>query len=116
MERPAICFSASQPPCPGIVVEQWEKTGSKFSTFYYPVVEFKTANGEKVKFTGSAGNAGGPQLPTGSRVEVLYDPANPSQAWIMSFVQYWLGPAGVTAMGLMGMLGSIYAFLKTGPE
>jgi len=98
----------------GTVVEQREKKGTKFTTYYYPVVEFRTENGEKVQFVGGAGNSGGPQIPTGSTVDVIYDPTDPSEAPIKSFVQYWLGPAGLAAMGLMIMTMGIFFFLKAG--
>ncbi len=98
----------------GTVVDQHKKTGSNFSTFYYPVVEFRTESNEKVRFTGGAGNSGGPQIATGSTVDVVYDPADPSQARINSFVQYWLGPAGMAAMGLMVMAMGFFFFLKGG--
>ena len=98
----------------GTVVEQREKTGSKFTTYYYPVVEFKTESGEKVQFVGGAGSSGGPMIPTGSTVDVVYDPAAPSQAQIQSFVQYWLGPVGLAAMGLVIMAMGFFFFLKAG--
>jgi hypothetical protein len=107
-------FSQRSLHAQGTVVEQREKKGVKFSTFYYPVVEFRTESGEKVKFLGGAGNSGGPQIPTGSTVDVMCDLADPSQAQIKSFVQYWLGPAGMTAMGLMIMTMGIFFFLKAG--
>jgi hypothetical protein len=98
----------------GTVVEQREKTGSKFTTYYYPVVEFRTENGEKVQFVGGAGSSGGPLIQTGSTVEVVYDPADPSQARIKSFTQYWLGPVGIAAMGLALALTGIFFFWRAG--
>lgn len=103
-------FSQRSQHAQDTIVEQREKKGAKFSIFYYPVVEFRAKSGEKVKFLGGAGNSGGPQIPTGSTVDVMYDPADPSQAQIKSFVQYWLGPVGMTAMGLMVMLTGIFSF------
>jgi hypothetical protein len=100
----------------GTVVEQLVKDSAEQSTFYYPIVEFKTQGGETVRFRGGAGNAGGPQIQTGTTVDILYDPSKPSEAQINSFVQYWLGPLGVTVMGLFIIGMGLFFFLKGAGE
>ncbi|NTV47862.1 MAG: DUF3592 domain-containing protein [Chlorobiales bacterium] len=100
----------------GMVVEQFVQDSAEQSKFYYPVVEFRTESGETVQFRGGAGNAGGPQIQTGTTVDVLYDPSKPSQAQINSFVQYWLGPLGITVMGLVIMAMGVFFYLNGGGE
>lgn len=77
-------------------------------TDYYPVVEFVTEAGETVRFTGSTGGGGKPIIETGTEVNVIYDPAAPSSAQIVSFMQFWLGPL-VAAVG-----GLIFLIMGTG--
>lgn len=97
----------------GTVVDQLVEDSVEHSKFFYPVVEFRTDGGETVRFRGGAGNAGGPLIQTGTTVVVLYDPSNPSEAQINSFVQYWLGPIGLTVWGAVIIgLGIYFRFFK----
>ena len=81
---------------------------------YYPVAEFLTETGEKVRFTGSSGGKGKPIIETGTEVEVLYDPANRTNAQISDFSQFWLGPLVVTVCGLIFLLMGVGGFFLMG--
>ncbi len=80
---------------------------------YNPIVEFTDANGENFRFVGSTGGGGRPVIETGSEVEVIYDPADPHQAQIASFKQFWLGPLVVTVCGLIFLLMGAGSFFLT---
>ena len=71
---------------------------------YYPVLRFTTAQGRKSIFTDGEGS-----FPTvyevGEVVEVLYDPNDPADATIKSWLSIWFGPLWVTTIGLLPLLG-----------
>lgn len=107
----------------GTVVEQHEITttesgeGARMSirtTTYYPVVEFKTQGGVTIRFRGSTGGVGTPEIETGTAVQVIYDPARPAEAQIGGFSQFWLGPVVVTACGLLMLLMGVGSFILIG--
>jgi hypothetical protein len=72
------------------------------------VVEFVTKAGKTARFTGSTGGVGDPIIETGTEVRVIYDPADPSNAQIASFSQFWLGPL------VVAVCGSIFLLMGTG--
>jgi hypothetical protein len=84
------------------------------SITYNPVVEFVTEAGQTVRFTGSSGGVGKPLIDTGTEVEVIYDPAEPSHAQIASFTQFWLGPLAVAGSGLVFLLMGVGGFFLIG--
>jgi len=101
-------------PVQGIVIQNTQ-TRSKdsdgsTSSSYYPVVEFTVQNGETHRFTGSTGS-GTPDYETGAKVNVRYDPRNPSSAQITDFTQFWLGPLGVGIFGFLFLAGGIGSFI-----
>ena len=61
----------------------------------YPVVAFKTANGQRVEFTGDGGKFREEQT-----VSVIYDRKHPQHASIRSFGQMWLGTLLACGAGL----------------
>jgi hypothetical protein len=79
------------------------------SKFYFPLIGFTTAKGERIRFTSAIGQ--GRALPKGSEVRVLYDPERPDEAELATFKTLW-APATVTAAfglpflaaGLIGLL------------
>jgi hypothetical protein len=83
-------------------------SNSDQSTF--PRVEFETSGGEKIRFTGSTGGGSGPETQVGHPVEVIYDPANPRNAQIASFSQFWLGPVAISLFGAIFLAMGIAAF------
>ena len=59
---------------------------------YVPVVRFTTNEGREIDFHGRGGSETGHAK--GDRVHVIYDPARPINARILSFLDLWL-PAAV---------------------
>jgi len=83
----------------GIVTDLIVDSDSDSDT-YHPHVRFVTARGEAVEFTSSVGsNPAGFDI--GEHVIVLYDPSNPQDARIDSFVQLWFVPLIVGFFGLV---------------
>ena len=68
---------------------------------YAPVVRFITGDGREIEFHGRGGSDRG--VAQGDRVTVVYDPANPIRARIVSFIDLWL-PAAV-AFGVAFLFG-----------
>jgi hypothetical protein len=68
---------------------------------YAPVVRFTTSNGREIEFHGRGGSD--TAFAAGDRVTVIYDPANPIRARIVSFLDLWL-PAAV-AFGVAILFG-----------
>ncbi|MGQ9481203.1 DUF3592 domain-containing protein [Chloroflexus sp.] len=63
-------------------------TNSGQRTFFYPIVEFRTATGETIQFESEAGdNPSAYQID--DRVEVMYNPEQPQTAFINSW-ELWL--------------------------
>lgn len=80
------------------------------SVSYHPVIEFAAAGGAKHRFTG------GPDLTdygVGATVSVLYEPGNPANARIASFMQFWGAPLYYGLSGFLVLAFSIggYFFL-----
>ncbi len=95
---------------PGIVIgnDYQTHTDSQDSAViyssYYPVVRFTTAQGRESIFTDGEGSF--PAVyEVGEVVEVLYDPNDPADATIKSWLSIWFGPLWVTTIGLVPLLG-----------
>lgn len=58
---------------------------------YAPIVRFDTSDGRAIEFHGRGGS--GTDYTAGDRVTVIYDPANPIRAHIVSFIDLWLPSA-----------------------
>jgi hypothetical protein len=67
--------------------------------YYTPVVRFATLEGREIEFHGSGGS--GTAYARGERVMVIYDPANPIDARIASFLELWLPSAVPFAVTLL---------------
>jgi len=80
-------------------------SGSGSSSTYRPVVEFTTATGKRIEFTGGVGS-NPPSHRVGETVTVLYHPADPYSARIKSFIQLWFGFLIMFFLGLVfGAIG-----------
>lgn len=66
---------------------------------YAPVVRFTTNEGRPIEFLGRGGS--GTAYAAGDRVTVIYDPANPIRAHIVSFVDLWLPSAVAFAVAFL---------------
>ena len=72
---------------------------------YTPVVRFNAPGGREIEFHGAGGS--GTAFVMGQRVTVIYDPANPIRARIVTFQDLWL-PAAV-AFAVVGVFGGAVA-------
>ncbi len=73
----------------GRVTAQAEHSGSKGRTMYAPKVSFKAADGNTYEFTSKLSSSS-PSYGVGETVEVQYDPADPKNAEVKSFLAAWL--------------------------
>ena len=67
---------------------------------YVPVVEFRDANGRAVRFTDPNGSLP-PDYASGDRVDVAFDPSDPTRARITSWKRLWLVPTILVVVGLL---------------
>jgi hypothetical protein len=87
----------------GVVVSNSYATindNGTLSGTYYPVVEFFTESGEKVRFTDGVGKLP-PDYEEGASVDAIYNPANVGEARIKSWKRLWLAPALLCFVGLL---------------
>jgi hypothetical protein len=110
---------AAMLPAEGRVVEMVPLADHRGKTFFYPIVEFRTAEGQTVRFQGGTGS-NPPSYRTGARVKVLYDPQSPQSAVIDSW-ELWLpsnlliGVGGFfTLMSILLILNALAALLQLG--
>ena len=72
---------------------------------HYPIVEFKTNQGETIRFEGLPTS---PPSVKGTVVAVLYSSTDPKNARINTFVDRWLFPSLFTPVGLVMLLFAGY--------
>lgn len=70
---------------------------------YLPQVEFTTTNGKNIRFTDQIGSLP-PDYEIGSKVQIIYQPANPTNARIHSLKRLWLAPTIFMTVGLLPMI------------
>jgi hypothetical protein len=96
-ERRAACAE-------GTVVEL-VRSGS--GNTYSPRVRYRTYSGAERTYQSSVSSSP-PRFAVGDRVDVLFDPGNPADVRIRSFLDLWFGPT------LLGGLGSIFGAIGAG--
>ncbi len=74
---------------------------------YHPVFTFQDAKGASHTVVSSSGS-GRPQYEAGAQVPVLYDPAEPQNARIDSFSEFWLFPIAFGGIGGACFLVAIF--------
>lgn len=74
-----------------------------------PVVEFRTAAGQRISFVEATGGVGNDELRKGDPVAVLYDPEKPGQATIYSFFHLWGG--ALVVFILAALFSLVFAIL-----
>jgi hypothetical protein len=79
------------------------------SKFYFPLIEFTTTQGERIRFTSATGRASA--LAKGNEVPVLYDPASPNEAELATFKTLWLVPTIMAAFGLPFLAAGLIGLL-----
>lgn len=98
-------FVATAASAPGEVIDLIESRDSDDDTVYRPRVRFQSPDGRSHEFTGSVGsNPAG--FYVGEAVDVLFDPARPSDAQINTMFQLWFTPL------LLGGMGAAFTFLS----
>lgn len=84
-----------------------ERSRTRDSSTYKPVVRFTSETGEEIEFVSSSGS-NPPSYSKGEKVEVLYLLHQPAQARINSFFSLWGGAV------ILGGLGGVFALVGTG--
>ncbi len=79
---------------------------------YFPIVAFQTQEGKPIHFESNVGAGGYGPYEVGDEVEVLYDPKNPTDARINSFIQLWLIGIFPLVLGGFFLVGSSKVFRK----
>ncbi len=82
-------------------IEEGNAAGS-----YLPEVEFSLPNGTKSRFTDKIGSVP-PDYEIGSKVKIIYEPENPSNARINSWKRIWLAPVILMTVGLLPLVISL---------
>ena len=104
MGRETRAFMRTAIGAPGVVVELKESrshTKNENDTIaYYPIVSFTSREGKQVTFTSDTA-VDQYACPVGEPIKVLYDPAHPDQAWVVSFDSLQGGPVALTVMGIV---------------
>lgn len=90
---------------------RYKYTGSS-SGLYHPVVRFKTQEGEWITQELNVGYL--PAKPEGTKLEVLYDPAAPTDIEINSNSDFQLKvfPKVAIALGLIGVILGVLSYLE----
>jgi hypothetical protein len=105
--RAELKFRAGAVRVPGTVVDLAPTSGSKGGTLYKPVFEFTDNNDVARRVTGSVAS-NPPSHRRGEAVTVLYQPANPEEAHLDSFMEAWFLPM------IFGGLGSVFTAIAAG--
>ncbi len=108
-------LSANGQVVTGIVVRFVEDSEADFFTDIYPVVEFE-ANGETYSVRSQNNYRWWDRylrFPVGRQIEMRYDPANPENAEVNSWVDLWVEPLilGVFTF-LSAIAGNVFLFLR----
>lgn len=111
---------AAMIPAEGRIVDVVSRTSTsngKRKTYFYPVVEFRTVDGESIRFKSSRSLAA---YRVGDTVKVLYDPQTPQSALIDSWevwipLGFLIGIGGIFAlMGALALRDALAVLLKWG--
>jgi hypothetical protein len=79
------------------------------SKLSHPVVRFVTEDGRTVDFESQTGSNLAPKV--GQQVTVLYDPLNPKEARIKSFMMLWALPLILTVLGALLLVPGVLLLL-----
>ncbi len=109
-------FAATASRAMGTVVDvttKWSNPGGPGATgswLRFPVVQYDTADGRSITFTSRTGTSPSPYK-LGRQVPVLYDPANPRDARINTFMMTRLLPGCFVAFGAFFVVLSVAILL-----
>lgn len=94
-------FLASAQEARAEVVGVQERVGTNHrDRVYYPVLRYRTQQGATKEVVSSVGS-NPPRHKEGDSVVLLYDPANPDDVRIHSFLNVWVGPLVLGALGVI---------------
>jgi hypothetical protein len=93
-------FLASAQEARAEVIGVKASIGSSRDRVYYPVLRYRTQQGDTKEVASSVGS-NPPRYKEGDSVVVLYDPAQPGDVRIHSFFNVWVGPL---VLGLLGVI------------
>jgi hypothetical protein len=105
--RSELAFRAVAISAPGTVVDLEPTSGSRGGTTYKPVFEFTDRDDHLHRVTGSVASSP-PSFKRGEAVRVLYQPENPDQAHLDSFMDTWFLPL------IFGTLGTVFTSIAGG--
>lgn len=101
----------------GTVVDMSTEWDEDHDRVYYPIIEFETATGRRVSFKSNVGS-GSPDEGMGEPVPVRYDPADPKNAGVNTFLGLWFGSIFLAIIGtVLSVLGfGSWFYLVRHPE
>ena len=85
------------------VIKNKYRTDNEGSAQHTPVIEFRTEKQELITLEFSYGNTAEPK-DIGEKVEILYDPKNPREVALNSFLGMMAGPWLFIIMGVAGLV------------
>ena len=97
-------FLATAYTTTGVVLALEAYQDSDGDTLYRPVLRFRTHEGEETEFRTNVGSSSD-RFEVGQRLDVLYNPEEPSDARIQSFMQLWLPTL------ILGVLGGVFVLV-----
>jgi hypothetical protein len=105
-------FLASAQEARAEVVGMQDRIGTDHRTrVYYPVLRYRTQQGATKEVVSSVGSTP-PRYKEGDSVAVLYDPAKPEDVRIHSFLNVWVAPLVLGALGvILTLVGAGLTFL-----
>ena len=92
-------FIATAARADGVVIDL-ELSRSDDSSTYYPIVAFRTQDGQEIEYQSNTGT-NPPSFRVGESVTVLYDPQDPYDARIEAFSELWLFSIIFGSVGLV---------------
>ncbi|GAB3704954.1 hypothetical protein GCM10027592_36870 [Spirosoma flavus] len=93
---------------------KYDDEKNRTTTYYHPTVHFHTQAGQDVTFTSSVGSSKRSHS-IGEQVGVRYLPSDPEDAQVDEFMNLWLVPIVLIAIGLpmsVVSLGMAFSFFK----
>jgi hypothetical protein len=112
-------FLATAISVPGVVTENvWQERRSSNNSIhgdFYPRIRFRTTDGQEISFITNSGS-NPPSYHVNERITILYDPQQPYDARIQSFVELWLLPTILCGLGIFfcsfGVVAAIWKVLN----
>lgn len=84
----------------GTVVDMSAEWDEDHDRVYYPIIEFETATGERASFKSNVSSTT-PDDDIGNTVPVRYDPADPDNAGVNTFLALWFATIFLVIIGVV---------------